>query len=117
MAELDKKARDPITGRWSDVEDDVIDRALNICEGGFFRSGISEGTVGRTSSPPENRLRQGYPNSWKYQLIYQTNSKASVRAAERAIAEECEEYLDNRAPAGGGGWGSPPYYVYLAYSR
>ena len=119
MAELDPKARDPITGRWSEVEEDVCDRAYNICAGGWFRREIKEGnaTVGRTSSPPENRLRNGYPNNWYYQLIYQTNSRASVRAAERAIEEDLSEYLNNKAPAGGGGWGSPPYYVYLAYRR
>ena len=117
MAEIDPRARSPITGRWSEVEDEVCDRALNICMGGFFQREIRDGTVGRTSTPPERRLRNGYPNSWYYQLIYQTNSRVSVRAAERAIEEECSEYLDNRAPAGGGGWGSPPYYVYLAYRR
>ena len=119
MAEPEPDVDDPITGPWSQVESDVRARALRICSGGFWGIAVDEGnaTAGRTSTPHETRLRNGYPNNWRYQLIYQTNSRDSVKLAERAIADECRDYVNNQAPAGGGTWGSPPYYAYLAYYK
>ena len=74
------------------------------------------GKLGITSNPEDRFLRPDYDNVYhKMVVLYKTKSLDYANRGESILIKHFKEYLDNRAPGGGGSMSmaAPPYYIYL----
>ncbi|MBC7930638.1 MAG: GIY-YIG nuclease family protein [Rubrivivax sp.] len=67
------------------------------------------------TNDPERRFRDGYAHAYhKMAVVYQSESLENVSELERLLVEHNRELADNIISGGGGNYGDPPYYLYVA---
>ena len=75
--------------------------------------------IGITNNP-ERRAKDYELHATRYNemlVIYETQSRNFAKTVERQITEYLEGFCDNKIMGGGGNYGQPPYYVYIAREK
>jgi hypothetical protein len=63
---------------------------------------------------PESRWDNAYKSDYDEMIVlYQSSSIESVSQVERDLIEHNQHLTKNRIAGGGGGIGTPPFYLYL----
>ncbi|HVF50448.1 MAG TPA: GIY-YIG nuclease family protein [Pyrinomonadaceae bacterium] len=106
----DRVVYNSVTGWPQDIVSDVL-RKISA----YTRSDRVNGFKIGITSNPERRFREGYAHAYhKMAVVYETSSVANVAELERLLIEYNQELADNIISGGGGNYGDPPYYLYVA---
>ena len=98
------------TGWPSEVVSDVL-RSISA----YTRRDRVRGFKIGITSDPERRFQEEYAHAYRNMaVVYQSSSVANVADMERLLIDHNWELADNIISGGGGNYGDPPYYLYVA---
>ena len=100
---------DPVTGRPSIVASTMRRRVSAYTREDVVRSF----KIGITNNP-RARWSKYLANYDEMIVLYQSSSLESVSEVERDLIAHNKEIRKNRIAGGGGNYGDPPYYLYIA---
>ncbi len=70
--------------------------------------------IGITNNPRVRFSKREYSGYDEMIVLYRSSSLDSVSQVERDLIEHNKEITKNRIAGGGGNYGDPPYYLYIA---
>ena len=93
---------------------DVVSSVLRSISAYTRRDRVRGFKIGITSNP-RRRFKEAYAHAYhKMAVVYESSSVANVAELERLLIEHNRELSDNIISGGGGDYGDPPYYLYVA---
>jgi hypothetical protein len=99
---------------WTGWPDEVVSNVLRSISAYTRRDRVRGFKIGITNNP-KRRFKQAYARAYhKMIVIYRSKSLNNVSELERKLIEHNQELVDNIISGGGGDYGDPPYYMYVA---